>query len=87
MVTVEELITKVQRANEIIQKGLTDNDILELPVVENVTGIIVFRIEEGKGIHSAMIGAINFKEVLLALIDWSQHADEHDIRRTEQNAT
>ncbi|MBU1067798.1 hypothetical protein KKE60_08430 [Patescibacteria group bacterium] len=87
MVSVEELVTKVQRANEIIQKGLTENDILAVPAVKGVTGILIFRLVEGEGIHSTAIGAVDFNKVILAVISWSQHADEYDIRRTGQLAT
>jgi len=83
MVTVEELITKVQRANEIIQKSLTENDIIELPVVENVTGIIIFRLVHGKGIYTTCIGAVDFKIAIKALKDWEQVAPEYDIRNSE----
>lgn len=87
MITVEELMTKVQRASEIIQKGLTENDILQVPEIKNVTGILIFRMVEDEGIYSTAIGAIDFKQVILAIISWSQHADEHDIRRIGQDAT
>lgn len=80
-------MTKVQRANTIIQDGLNASGIIEMPKDDNVTGIIILRIVHNKGIHSTCIGAIDFKISIKALKNFEQHAAEYDLRNSEQNAT
>lgn len=87
MEILEKLMSKVQRANTIIQQGLNESDIIKIPECTNIIGIVIFRLEEGKGVHTTCIGAIDFKAVTLALMNFYEHADEYDLRRKQQNAT
>ena len=85
MVTKEELLTQVQRTNTIIQDGLNATDIIKIPEVNDVTGIIILRFASNRGVYTTCIGAVNFHAGRLAFKDWEEHGKEMTIQTDDKH--
>lgn len=85
MTTIEELVTKTQRANAIIENALNATDILKIPELNKPLGIIIIRFDAEQGICTTSIGAINFKVAIKALKDWDKHKQEYEIKPRDEH--
>jgi hypothetical protein len=85
MATIEELVTKTQRANTIIEDGLNATDILKIPKLNKPLGIIIIRFDAEEGVCTTGIGAINFKVAIKALKDWDNHKQEYEIKLRDEH--